>query len=469
MNAAFVDRRFGFLSVAVVAALGCGARSLDGGSPDGGGADHPSPAFTSGPADGTGVAGSPPVVNGIAGSQGPPGSVGQAGFGGQAGAGGSAAGDGSSSCPGPSPDGGVAFAAPVESSTNRRPFSVAVGDLNGDGKPDLVVLDELERDLVAGVDAGALGVGGYDTGSVSVFLASATGFGPPAHVRLGTRPTSVALGDLDGDGKPDVAVVDGEGVAVLLNDGSGALLPPVTFSTGSGPIAVVVGDLDGDGKGDLAVANRGTANTSDGTLAGGDVAILLNQGSGAFVATNYAAGPSPTALALGDLDGDGKGDLAVASGTGVTVLINGGKGTFPTPVSYAAGTNPLAVAIGDLNADAKPDLALTRGGGASVAFNAGNGTFTAAVNYKYVAGYGPLVIGDVNGDGHPDLVGPGDYDCGGVALALNGGKGTFPTAVIVGQQYRYVPEARLADLNGDGKLDLVVPHVDSVGVFLNAR
>jgi hypothetical protein len=255
-------------------------------------------------------------------------------------------------------------------------------------------------------------------------------------------------------------------VAVLLNDGSGALLPPVTFSTGTGPNAVAVGDLDGDGKADLAVANRGM-NTSQGTPAGGDVAILLNHGSGAFVAKNYPAGPSPTALALGDLDGDGKGDLAVVSGTGVIVLINGGKGTFPTPVSYAAGTNPYAVAIGDLNGDAKPDLALSNGG-ASVAFNVGDGTFTAAVNYRYAGGYDSLVIGDVNGDGHPDLATYSSY-CGGVALALNGGKGTFTTFVVVGQQYRLASEAKLADLNGDGKLDLVVPHLDSIGVFLNAR
>ena len=195
------------------------------------------------------------------------------------------------------------------------------------------------------------------------------------------------------------------------------------------------------------------------------------------MATNYAAGPGPTAVALGDLDGAGNSDLAVASGTGVIVLINGGKGTFPAPVSYAAGTNPNAVAIRgpERRRQAGPgarqeDAASGSQGGASVAFNVGNGTFTAAVNYKFAAGYGWLVIGDVVGVGVPDLAGAAGSDCSG-AMYPQRREGDLPDGRLSssGQQDGFVPEVRLVDLNGDGKLDLVVPHGESVGVFLNAR
>ena len=87
-------------------------------------------------------------------------------------------------------------------------------------------------------------------------------------------------------------------------------------------------------------------------------AVLLNMGGGTFVAANYPAGASPVSVAMADLNGDGKADLAVASGTGVSVLLNNGNGTFGAPASYGSGTNPVSVAAGDLNGDGKIDLAV---------------------------------------------------------------------------------------------------------------
>jgi hypothetical protein len=112
-------------------------------------------------------------------------------------------------------------------------------------------------------------------------------------------------------------------------------------------------------------------------------------------------------VAVADLNGDGRADLAVASGTGVSVLLNNGNGTFGAPASYGSGINPASVAAGDLNGDGKIDLAVSNKDGGSVLLNLGNGTFAAAVNYTFAGPYndsGPLVIGDLNGDGRADLV-----------------------------------------------------------------
>jgi hypothetical protein len=120
---------------------------------------------------------------------------------------------------------------------------------------------------------------------------------------------------------------------------------------GNSPISVAVADLNGDGKPDLATANW----FSD------DVSVLLNQGNGTFAAAvNYGADSYPISVAAADLNGDGKPDLAVANRNSdhVSVLLNQGNGTFAAAVSYAAGTSPSSVAAADLNGDGKPDLAV---------------------------------------------------------------------------------------------------------------
>jgi hypothetical protein len=395
--------------------------------------------------------------------------------------------DGGGSCPASAGSAGssgssLSFGTAVEYLTHAGSNLVALGDLNGDGKPDLAVANYMSHSSLGGAGGtGAVGAGtgtggsgtggtpGTSPGSVSVSLSSTAGYGPPQYYNLNTAPTSIVTGDLNGDGKADVAVVDSQGVSVLFNDGSGTLLAPVSFATGTVPSWVALGDLNGDGKADLAVANQGAYDGS--VWSGGDVAVLLNMGGGTFIAASYPAGVSPTAVTMADLNGDGKPDLAVASGTGVSVLLNNGGGTFAAPASYGSGTNPLSVAAADLNGDGKIDLAVgSRAGSASVLLNVGNGTFAAAVNYGFTSMYnvaGPVVIGDLNGDGRPDLVGATYANpCSAVAVLLNQGSGVFgapsyfsgsPSSVAVG------------DLNGDGKLDLVVPNGDGVAVLLNTR
>ena len=415
-------------------------------------------------------------------TEGDDGGFGQGGGGGNiSGTGGSLVDAGQScSASGSSPNTGLSFGAGVEYLTHAGSLFAALGDLNGDGKPDLAVGNYSMPPSAGGSGgAGGSGAGGFATGgnpgtnvgSVSVFLSSTGGYGPAQFYNVGNvNPWSIAAGDLNGDGKTDLAVVNDEGVSVLFNSGNGILLAPVSFATGTGPVWVALGDLNGDGKTDLAVANQGSNNGTG--MVGGDVAVLLNMGGGTFVAANYPAGASPVSVAMADLNGDGKADLAVASGTGVSVLLNNGNGTFGAPASYGSGTSPSSVAAGDLNGDGKLDLVVGNGNRASVLLNLGNGTFAAAVNYDFAAGYTgtqPVAIGDLNGDGRPDLAAGAVADpCSSVAVLLNQGSGVFGAPSYVPTPTSNQSSVTLGDLNGDGKLDLVVPNGDGVAVLLNA-
>ena len=121
------------------------------------------------------------------------------------------------------------------------------------------------------------------------------------------------------------------------------------YPTGNGPYSIAIGDLNGDGKPDLATANSRQSSVS----------VLANMGDGSFQAKlDYAAGNGPYSIAIGDLNADGKPDLATANADDntVSVLANRGDGTFQARLDYATGDLPVSVAIGDLNGDAKPEL-----------------------------------------------------------------------------------------------------------------
>ncbi len=190
--------------------------------------------------------------------------------------------------------------------------SVEIADLNGDGRPDLVTANE---------DPGV--------NTVSVLLGNGDGtFGPKADFGTGSRPYAVAIGDLNGDGRPDLVTANsgfslGHTVSVLLGNGDGTFGPNTEFETGSYPIAVVIGDLDGDGRPDLAVVNR-EPNT---------VSVLLGNGDGTFrTKRDFGVGTIPYALAIGDFNGDGQPDLAVANSgsNSVTVLLHSPDQAVPT-------------------------------------------------------------------------------------------------------------------------------------------
>ena len=192
---------------------------------------------------------------------------------------------------------------------------------------------------------------------------------------------------------------------------------PVSYSTGRGPSAVAIGDLNGDGERDLVTANLGQATVS----------VLLNRGNGTFgVRNDYSAGRSPNSVAIADLNGDGRREIVTTGGRHtVSVLLNGGAGGFQSRHDYRTGADPSAVAVGDLDGDGTIDLAVANAGSVSVLLNRGS-TFAPRIDYTVGDSPMSLAIADLNGDGRPDLATASNE--GGSSLLLNRGDGTFRRA-----------------------------------------
>jgi hypothetical protein len=282
--------------------------------------------------------------------------------------------------------------------------------------------------------------------------------------------SSLAAGDFDGDGLPDVATVDttehavGIFLALPVNGLEFATLPVFSFGVGAGPTSLAAGDFNGDGKLDLAVANH-DAGTVD-VVAG----VGGNGRFSAPVSTSYA-GPNISAMAVGDFNGDGKLDLVTANNGNktVSVLLGNGNGTFETAVSYTVGSSPNSVAVGDFNGDGKLDLVTANSGDndVSVLLGNGNGTFQPAINYAVGVDPTSVAVADLNNDGHLDLV-TANAGSNTVSVLLGNGNGTFQPAVnyAVGTEPTSVA---VGDFNGDGKPDLVTANAGAgtVSVLLN--
>jgi hypothetical protein len=324
-----------------------------------------------------------------------------------------------------------------------RPGSLSAADLNGDGKPDLAV-------------TGYPVAGGSSKGAVpAVLLGNGDGtFQPP--VSYGPGGLCIATGDFNGDGVPDLAVgVDNGsygGVTIMLGKGGGLFTPPPPhYQVLAKPIVMAAGDLNGDGKADLAVADQDS----------NAVSILLNDGAGGFRAkVDYAVLEQPSYLALGDFNGDGKPDLVVTdtASYAFSILFGNGDGTFRPSVNYGLGLKPESVVVADFNRDGKLDLAIGTGVPNKIIVLLGNGDGTFQPQVDYVVPYGAayLAVADFNGDGILDLAAIASSPIGTPISVLPGnGDGTFGPPVHSQFGYEAASPMTVADFNGDGKPDLL--------------
>src|SRR5437762_1688878 len=242
------------------------------------------------------------------------------------------------------------------------------------------------------------------------------------------------------------------------------------FTTGAAPQSVALGDFNGDGKQDLAVANQ-----TDGT-----VSILLGKPDATFSAqVDLVAGASPVHVLTGDFNGDGRLDLAVVNNgsNSVSILLGNGDGTFHASADYGAGAAPVWASTGGFNGDGKLDLAVASSADNTVSVLLGNGDGTFRARTDFPVGAQPSSVGasDFNGDGQLDLA-VANSNCasapcgpGSVSILLGDGDGTFQARAdaVAGDAPRGFAAA---DFNGDGTLDLAVANSQSntVSVLLGA-
>lgn len=290
--------------------------------------------------------------------------------------------------------GALSFAAHQDIITGVLTYTVAAGDLDGDGKPDLISSSIADQSISIHKNTSIPGV---------------ISFATKIDYATGNNPYSIAIADLDNDGRPDIAVAGymASAISVFRNtssNGNISFAPRVDMLTGASPNAIIASDLDGDGKPDLAVANEfmNTISLYRNTSTTGAISFAAT--------TTYATGSKPFGIAAGDLDGDNKPDLAVTNSGTYTYSVfrnTGSAGTisFATKADFNTGATPYGISIGDLNGDAKPDVVVAAINSTFAQNTSTVGSISFATQIYLWLGRTAFYIGigDFTADGRSDL------------------------------------------------------------------
>ncbi len=340
--------------------------------------------------------------------------------------------------------------------TGDAPNALTLGLLDGDSIPDVVVTNGQSDTLTVRL--------GNSDGS----LQAATHYASVPNIGEPLIPIAPVLTELNGDGALDIIVVNtGEGgsgpgsLGVLLGNGDGTFQNVQTYTSGTYPVAVVAGDLNQDGKMDAVTGHFISKN----------VGVLLGNGDGTFQpAVFYATGAvgDVTALALGDLDGDGNLDVtaSVLSGQQILIFLGKGDGTLQAPSAISVGII-ISLGLADLNGDTRLDLiAAIQDDIIAILIGNGDGSFQIPTFFKAGKNPGSLVIADIDGDGKIDLLTENENDAL-IALLMGNGDGTFKTPVFfeAGTSPSWIA---LGDINQDGAFDLFMTdrNSDRIGILL---